>query len=268
MMTNYSFPDAFLDIKQKLRVARIVHPGRWQGIDVSKSPEAATHEVLNHSFSVKHTNMDRVDLQDHIQPDLPWADDHFEERVLGSPLNPPPSEAWWPHAPKGNDRFKDQAGIFSHTYPERYWPKKAGIQEETDITADNMNGLRGIRFPYGDLGDLVTKLKEDPLTRSAYLPVWFPEDLGMAIGDRKPCSLGYQFIMRNDQLHIIYYIRSCDFFRHFRNDVYMTVRLQHWVLDQLRVQDDRWNNVTPGSFTMHITSLHLFRNDYITLFGE
>jgi hypothetical protein len=65
----------------------------------------------------------------------------------------------------------------------------------------------------------------------------------------------------------VYYIRSCDFHRHFRNDVYMTVRLQHWVLDQLRKRDRKWEGVTPGSYTMHITSFHLFRNDYITLFG-
>jgi len=245
------FESAIAEAASLLLKAPVVKSGYWQGISTEKHPEMATFEVLNHSIKVLSTDFPREVLVPDIEPSIPWADDHFEERVSRKPLNPPPSEEWWPYAPKGNARFKNEAGIFSHTYPERYWPRLAG---------ENLN--RGIRFPYGDLDDLVALLLADPQTRQAYLPVWFPEDLGAPINERKPCSLGYQFIMRENKLHVVYGIRSCDFYRHLRNDIYLTVRLQHWVLDELRKKDVNWNLVKPGSFTMHITSLHLFRNDY------
>ena len=114
---------------------------------------------------------------------------------------------------------------------------------------------------------LVNLLLVDPYTRQAYLPVWFPEDTGG--GDKRaPCSLGYQFIMRADQLHCSYFIRSCDYLRHFRDDIYLTVRLQQWVLTQCQLKDSDWSRVKMGTFTMHITSLHLFRNDYLNMFKE
>ena len=240
---------------QRLKYAPVIKTGFWQGVDTSNHPEMGTRELLNYSISVLSTHMSIDNLVKDVKPDLPWADDHFKERVSRIPYNPPPSEEWWPHAPQGNRKFKKD-GIFSHTYPERYWPKYAGIP------SDHEDVLLGIRFPYGDLDDLISMLKKDPMTRQAYLPVWFPEDLGAPIDQRKPCTLGYHFIMRDNALHIVYFIRSCDFYRHFRNDIYLTVKLQHWVLEQLQ-----WKEVVPGSFTMHITSLHLFLNDHLKLFG-
>jgi hypothetical protein len=57
-------------------------------------------------------------------------------------------------------------------------------------------------------------------------------------------------------------MRSCDFIRHFRDDVYLTIRLLLWVLDRLReVDNENWKDVSPGTFRMHITSLHMFKQD-------
>lgn len=57
-------------------------------------------------------------------------------------------------------------------------------------------------------------------------------------------------------------MRSCDFVRHFRDDVYLTIRLLIWVLNMCQLRDPKtWKMVTPGTFTMHITSLHMFESD-------
>lgn len=59
-----------------------------------------------------------------------------------------------------------------------------------------------------------------------------------------------------------YYIRSCDFMRHFRDDVYMAARLTQWVCSQLdpnRGSDVSWPQ--PGSLTMHVGSFHVFAGD-------
>ena len=126
-----------------------------------------------------------------------------------------------------------------------------------------MNGdldpMQGIREPYGDLGDVVSLLKREPHTRQAYLPIFFPEDTGAVHGGRIPCSLGYHFIQRDGFLHVSYQLRSCDIYRHMRDDIYLTSRLLLWVLNEVR-EEHSW--MVPGSLDMQITSLHCFISDY------
>jgi hypothetical protein len=219
-------------------------------------PQNQTIELTNVEFRcVMPVTGETASLQ--IAPTLPWAEDHFQERVSRVPHNPPPSAAYWQRG-KGVDEHRDAQGKFSHTYPERFWPKQAHLGPN-NVTRYNM---QGIRYPYGDLDDVVSLLAREPYTRQAYLPVWFPEDTGAVHGERVPCTLGYHFLLREGRLHTFYPIRSCDLLRHFRNDVYMAVRLTQWVIDQLNTGAYApWVGVTPGTLTMHIVSLHVFEAD-------
>lgn len=221
----------------------------WQSLNISDRPEMQPIELLDATVRFRlHTQSEELVAQ--VQPNLPWAEDHFMERVSGQPLNPPPSEAWWPYN-RQNQIFKADEK-FSHSYPERLWPKQAGEISPYSI-AYNPEGNRGIRFAYGDLGDVVEQLRQDPATRQAFVPIWFPEDTGAVHGERVPCTIGYHMIQRDEMLNCVYYIRSCDFRRHFRDDVYMAGRLVQWMCDQLG-----W---IPGHLTMHITSFHIFAGD-------
>ena len=122
--------------------------------------------------------------------------------------------------------------------------------------------MHGIRYEYGDLQDVVNLIKREPFTRQAFLPMWFPEDTGCLHGGRIPCSLGWHFIRRFNHLHVSYFIRSCDIFRHLRDDVYMCARLVIWMLESLRALDpEEWNDVQPGMLTFHCTSLHAFSHE-------
>lgn len=230
----------------------------WQSVDVSKHPEMVTREVMGFSFKVQVRSESLMLLARDVEPNLPWANDHFDERVSGQPLNPGVQWQRWPWGHSA-DGFRDYTGKFSHSYMERYWPKTAGNEK----SVKNL----GIRFEYGDLNDVVELLNREPYTRQAYLPVWFPEDTGVVHRTRVPCSLGYLFMMRGDHLHITYDIRSCDIIRHFQDDIYLTARLQFWVLDRLRLLDDRWRTVKPGFFEMRIGSLHCFKNDFAKYFA-
>lgn len=252
-----------------------VRPSKWQSMDVSDKPEMEMYEILNHSFSCPMPG-EKLDVyRRQILPNLPWADDHFLERVGGEPLNPGVQWANWPYASSA-DRFRTDQ-IFTHTYMERYWPKYAGkTLSGKDRVPEEDWANRGYRYRYGDLSDVVEQLAREPLTRQAFLPVWFPEDTGVLHGGRVPCSIGYHFMMRNGFFHVGYWLRSCDFVRHFRDDIYLTVRLALWVLDRLRIkatmeEDARalelWTSVKPGMYTMWMTSLHMFKNDYRMLFG-
>ena len=249
-MKSFSKPsDAIKWAKEKLlNHGYVVQTERWQGI---ASPDDMW-ETMNTSFQmfIPHT---LEELREEIRPNLPWADDHFQERISGIPMNPPPSNEWWPFNQKKNKEFKKEEK-FSHTYPERLWPKHA-----SEIPNSVMEG---IRYQYGDFGDVIDLLEREPFTRQAFLPMWFPEDTGSVHGERVPCTLGYHFMRRGNHLHIVYYIRSCDYLRHFRDDIYMACRKLFWVLENLQDRDpERWSDVLPGWYSMHITSLHCFNKE-------
>lgn len=269
LFTNFTSAIQYAKLSMKANSV-LVPPETHQSINVSMKPEMATYELLNHNLSVvTRTRWDTEEIREAIAPTLPWADDHFKERLDGEPFNPGKT---WGYDINGNTQI-GRVNQFTHTYMERYWTRYAGltldgvIPEVTEPLTLNPN--EGIRYELGDLDDLIDLLVRNKLTRQAYLPVFFPEDTGAVHRGSVPSSLGYHFIRRNDQLHVNYYIRSCDLIRHFRNDIYLTVRLTQWIIDQLRKQDpENWAKVMPGKFSMFISSLHMFKNDWFPLFGE
>lgn len=258
---------------QLLNRGKVVNTEKWQGI---KAPQPM-FEAFEISFSsFMGTNLDI--LRDEVKPQLPWADVHFEERVSGLPLNPGESYKIWPTYGQDDKMRRDK--VFDHTYMERYYPKYAGnilgarikqpihtdkeiyqeielFQTENKKTINSIPNF-GIRYYYGDLDDVMNLLIREPFTRQAYLPIFFPEDTGSIFGGRVPCTLGYLFTQREGYLHITYYIRSCDYLRHFRDDIYLTVRLVYWMLERMGEKSEFWRNVKPGIFTMHMASLHCF----------
>lgn len=246
-------------VKQGKRVVEPPH----QMTHLRTKPEWTSIELVHVVIDYKIPDT-VLDLTEEIQPNLPWAETHFQERVSGIPHNPPPSHSQWPYARSDNEEHRKD-GKFSHTYPERMWPKWAGTftgwRDDGERDYGESVPAYGVHFDYGDLNDLVALLIDHPHTRQAYLPIWFPEDLTAAnLGERVPCTLGYHFLMRENKLNLFYPIRSCDLVRFFRDDVYMACRLAQWVL--MRVRDfGYFGGVELGTLTMHIVSLHCFEGD-------
>jgi thymidylate synthase len=230
----------------------------WQGVKDSKP----FFEALNWNFSCP-IPFTKDEMVKQIKPNTEWADLQFEERVGGYPLNPGESYKVWPMYKNNaqNDKFRTEDQKFSHTYMERFWPKRAVESLGTDFT------LKGIRYAYGDFNDVINLLVKQPNTRQAFLPIWFPEDTGVLHGGRVPCTIGYWFVRRQGSLHITYTIRACDYFRHFRDDIYLAMRLVHYIIDQIKWADG-WKDITPGILTMNIGSLHIFGNEVKLLQNE
>ena len=248
-MDNY-FTDVN-DVVMAFRADRELLPrtkaGIWQGTDKFKDLDMY---VLRDVTLKQQVAFDKETLGYQTKADLPWAEDHFQERIGGKPTNPGETYKYWPyHKNLDNSEFKEET--FSHTYQERFWPKEAKLK--------GLNLVQGIRFDYGDYDDVVKQLGENPLTRQAYLPIFFPEDTGAKNNIRVPCTLGYLFEIIDGKLNITYYIRSCDIFRHFRNDVYLAGRLiQH---TQCLLYNNYNLKLEPGILNMKIANLHLFIND-------
>lgn len=269
-----TFDDTYRRLCQAIISASVVHVGQWQSMDVSTSPVHATRELLDMRFAMD-VPRSRSELWEMMSRygNLDWAEEHFAERVGGVPVNPPPSAARWPW---GHHNAKHLAeGVFAHTYPERFWPKHAGHDVgNCAIPRRRSDGhdcpclygdRRGIRYQYGDLNDVVALLRDQPLTRQAYLPVWLPEDTGGStrIKARVPCTLGYHFMIRGDMLHMWYHIRSCDLVRHFPDDVFLAGRLLQWMRNRIATayRENQQTELRPGRLIMNIASLHAFVGD-------
>lgn len=192
-----------------------------------------------------------------LQCNLPWAEEHFLERVSGEPLNPPPSHVNWPFAQGGNEKFLPN-GRFSHSYPERLWLGNFGYM--VNPTDRPVGSEKPWRNHLADLRDLVHLIRQHPTTRQAFIPIWWPTDGKVAESQRVPCTIGYHFLLRDHMLHCHYFMRSCDAMRHLPDDLYMATRLTQWICDQLNKVDD-WEYTEPGILEMNITSLHIFEGD-------
>lgn len=257
--TGYTFQSLRDAIGEQLDRAPRIQRGTWQTIDVSGSDLHITRELMNYAI-VYHVPETALELTVDVKPDMPWAQAHFNERVGREPVNPPPSHVDWPYHGSDKERHLD-GQVFSHTYPERFWPKYAG--EGFDEWRRSSN--RGVRFSYGDLDMVVGQLIDNPYTRQAVLPVWFPEDTG-ATDRRVPCTLAYHFMAdENLRLHMWYYLRACDYTRHFHNDVWFAARLLQWVCSEVSRRSSEDGPVitdfTPGRLNMTISSLHAFEGD-------
>jgi hypothetical protein len=256
---------SYLMLGSDLLDTKPIQVGEWQTIDVSKSDVHRTHELEDVTLVWDQLPKSPVDTFPAI--DTQWAWEHFGERVSGIPYNPAPSHVRWPYAVRGNADHTDGDTRFDHTYPERFWPKNYPSPDGGTETYTR----RGIRFAYGDLNDVVDLLVRSPLTRQAYLPIWFPEDTGAVDKQRVPCTLGYHFMQRRGFLSCRYYIRSCDFYRHLSNDVFFAAALMNWVCGQLadRTKDREMKlRIRPGSLVMHIASLHAFVGDESKIKGR
>lgn len=260
-----SFQELKESVYTQFLMAPVVKPSHWQGRSVVGKPEMETYELLNHSSTLWLPDEDLDGYRKDIKPDLPWADDHFEERVCGYPLNPGIQWSKW-RLGKGADDFRDKDGRFNHNYMERFWPKFARmVPPSNEPHPEWLLGLhphRGIHYEYGDLRDVVNLLQREPQTRQAFLPMFFPEDTGAVHRDRTPCSLGWQFILRDDKLHCVYFLRSVDVVNHWMNDIYFAIRMVLWMLHELRKIDSSWEHISTGTLTTHITSFHCFKATY------
>jgi len=231
-------------IKNAIRVLlyrkEINNPNKWQAVEI-KDPMYEINNVFLDMDICK--SIDVLSLE--TKADLPWSEDHFQERLNGA-SNPGEQYKNWPYYSKETDdnRFRTN-GLFSHTYQERFWPLK----------------VSGNRFKMGDWNDIKDRLSSDATSRQAFFSIWHPEDHSNN-NVRLPCTIGYWFNVRNNELNLTYLIRSCDARRHFRNDIYMTQRL---AMDMLESINKTNKNVSLGKMTMWIGSFHCFVSDVYSL---
>jgi len=209
-----------------------VHPHSMQNKIVKDDDNFETKEIINYSYCL--TSMSRKDYLFIISKSLKWAMAEFEERIESrfdeGHVNP--GEAW-KLRPEVWKQFINEEGKFDYTYNERI-------------------------DPVGRLYFIVDELKTNPDSRQCVLPIFYPRDLYEMGGQKRiPCSLHYQFLLRDGRLNIVYNQRSADVVTHFGNDVFLAWMLMSHVAKEVGVKE--------GYLFHNIASLHAYKKDWPTL---
>ena len=127
---------------------------------------------------------------------------------------------------------------------------------ENDI-AHGAYGDRLVRNTGGKQDQLTTiaaMLRSKPNTRQAVVTLWdCREDLLTAVNGLAkdiPCTLSWQFLLRDSYLHMVCTMRSEDVWLGMPYDVFVNTAIQRLLADEL--------NVRAGSYTHNVGSLHLY----------
>lgn len=108
--------------------------------------------------------------------------------------------------------------------------------------------------------DIVRELQHHKNTRQAVLTMydWHSDMKNFGGLDRIPCSMHYQFLLREGKLQCNYVMRSCDLAKFFLADAFMATRLQAFIANAI--------GVDTGTFTHFIGSLHCFKDEMKGIF--
>lgn len=110
------------------------------------------------------------------------------------------------------------------------------------------------------LDNAIAALKDDIHSRRAMIMIFRPEDTldSSGFSTRIPCSIDYQFLIRNNKLMVLYHIRSNDYFKHFAIDIWLANAMQEYIVEQLK---DVYPNLKVGSLNYYCGSFHAYNED-------
>jgi len=126
---------------------------------------------------------------------------------------------------------------------------------------NNAYGAYGYRLRHNTSEDqlslLVRHLTQDKNSRQAVVTIWNADDLAHAcLKDHKdlPCTLSWQFLLRNDKLHMVVTMRSQDAWLGFPYDVFAFTCVQRVVAHALGVEC--------GTYKHQVGSEHLYEKNW------
>ena len=241
--------EAYEEVLRDITEMGIIVPSySYQDKVVDFHPDFDTLEIWGYTYSITgfHTDL-WLPLVDHCNLSWEYIQQEFHERVSGQPVNPGES---WKYRKETWEPFITEEGIFAYTYAERFSGRVDWMNNETQLDR------------------VIRELIEIPQTRQAILTIYDKHTDARNWGGkgRTPCSMHYQFLIRNGRLHIIYSQRSCDFMEHFPYDMIFAMKLAMHVWWALSIAGQNLGvkamaNLGIGHFVHQLGSLHIFRHD-------
>lgn len=105
------------------------------------------------------------------------------------------------------------------------------------------------------LESIVDKLRSDSCSRQAVMSIYNADDLTIGAGGKNtPCTLTLQFLVRDNQLHLIVNMRSSDIYVGLTYDVFVFTMIQEYVSKRLGAR--------MGKYFHNAGSLHAYERDF------
>lgn len=98
-------------------------------------------------------------------------------------------------------------------------------------------------------------LQTRPITRQCWVSLWRPYDLAMGESTKDlPCTIGWQFLVRDNALNMVAYMRSNDAWLGTPYDVYTFCSIQKLLAGDLGLK--------VGTYHHHVGSFHLYDKNF------
>ena len=111
----------------------------------------------------------------------------------------------------------------------------------------------------GQIDHLIDLLAQDPSKRRAVASVYLPQfDQHGLSGEEVPCTLNLQYLIRDNHIQSVTYMRSQDAFKVMPYDVFLFTMLQEYVLNQLKPGNPEF---TLGRYNHFSGSFHIYESD-------
>lgn len=227
------------EMDRELKVSGITVPVKHYQNQELKGEDQNTKELIGVNFIISKPFLKKREMLDFIFKDEAeniekYCEAELQDRLNRQGLNPGNSykvrlDLWQALMSKSEDEK------FDYTYSER------------------INHL-------GQLDNAIQALKDDKHSRRSMVMIFDPVDTKDSAGfqTRIPCSISYQFLIRNNKLMVLYYIRSNDYFKHFAIDIWLTHAIQHYVLGMLY---GTYPDLKCGSLNYYAGSFHAYNQD-------
>lgn len=212
----------------------------YQDKDTKGDKNFYTKELIGHSFTVSNPTIKHKEMVDFVYRNNPeegervraFIEQEVKDRTSREALNPGNSyktrlNMW--------EQFLEKDGMFSYQYAER-------------INDPNLD--------VSQLDRVINELKESPDSRQGIIQIhnYLYDSQNIGGKRRIPCSMHYQFLLRNKKLYGVYVMRSNDFYGHFCVDILVAARLQMYIAKELKSK--------VGSLIYFSGSLHAYQKDF------
>jgi len=189
-----------------------------------------TLELRTYAYTIIDPTRKIIEVMQYLNLNKDYITKEFNDRIGLEKVNP--GKSWLCRKKEWEPYLHD--GKFEYTYSERISHQLMEVADILEFDANSRQGIVQI-YDYNKDGDNRT---------------------GIA---RVPCSMYYQYMIRNNKVNGIYTMRSCDFLRHFGYDLILGIYLTNYLVVILQAHGHFEYSL--GDFTHFIGSLHAYKND-------